>query len=239
MTSTGRTRAGRQIMERPRSSAAPAAKAGGNVVGSTPSRWLETMPPVRANQKRDRPVRTRPLSGIAVGSTTSNAESQSLATSSRRPASTRYRSRTFPERTKPSAIGTGALLLVDGHELVEPGDDGGHVAQQVCVVEAGGERVHGDRRRQLRVEGQDIGQRSPLVRNTQGVALDDRVGLLAGQSALLDEGEQYPARGMQAEPALDVLGHPVGTHDELVDEPGELHRSEEHTSELQSTLHLV
>src|SRR3972149_6914918 len=55
MTSTGRTRAGRQIMERPRSSAAPAAKAGGTVVGSTPSKWLETMPPVRGDQKRDRP----------------------------------------------------------------------------------------------------------------------------------------------------------------------------------------
>src|SRR3972149_658597 len=163
MTSTGRTRAGGQIMERPRSSAAPAAKAGGNVVGATPSRGVETMPPVRANQKRDRPVRTRPLSGIAVGSTTSNAESRSLATSSRRPASTRYRSRTFPERTKPSAIGGRPLLLVGGEEPVEPGDDGGHVAQQVCVVEAGGERVHGDRRRQLRVEGQGIGQRAALA----------------------------------------------------------------------------
>src|SRR3990172_983911 len=138
MTSTGRTRAGRQIMERPRSSAAPAAKAGGNVVGSTPSRWLETMPPVRANQKRDRPVRTRPLSGIAVGSTTSNAESRSLATRSRKPASTRDRARTFPERTKPSAIGTGDLLLFDGHEPVAPGGDGGARSPAGRAVGAGG-----------------------------------------------------------------------------------------------------
>src|SRR3989337_48858 len=124
MTSTGRTRAGRQIMERPRSSGAPAAKAGGNVVGSTPSRWLETMPPVRANQKRDRPVRTRPLSGIAVGSTTSNAASRSWPTGRGGPAPPRYGSRPSRERTNPSATGTGALLLSDGQEPVEPGDDG-------------------------------------------------------------------------------------------------------------------
>ena len=36
---------------------------------------------VRANQKADRPVSTRPLSGIGVPSTTSNVEMRSLATS--------------------------------------------------------------------------------------------------------------------------------------------------------------
>ena len=39
---------------------------------------------VRANQKPESPVRTRPLSGISVGRTTSNVEMRSLATSSRR-----------------------------------------------------------------------------------------------------------------------------------------------------------
>jgi hypothetical protein len=39
---------------------------------------------VLANQNPERPVSTRPLSGISVGRTTSNVEIRSLATSSRR-----------------------------------------------------------------------------------------------------------------------------------------------------------
>ena len=39
---------------------------------------------------------TRPLSGIAVGCTTSNVEMRSVATSKSQSASTAYRSRTFP-----------------------------------------------------------------------------------------------------------------------------------------------
>jgi hypothetical protein len=39
---------------------------------------------VRANQNADSPVSTRPLSGIGVGSTTSNVEMRSEATSSSR-----------------------------------------------------------------------------------------------------------------------------------------------------------
>src|ERR1035437_3748498 len=62
---------------------------------------------VWANQKRDRPVSTRPLSGIGVGRTTSKAESRSLATSSRR-SPTSNRSRTLPDRTKPpDAVSAG------------------------------------------------------------------------------------------------------------------------------------
>jgi hypothetical protein len=37
---------------------------------------------VRANQKAESPVNTRPLSGISVGSTTSKVEIRSVATSS-------------------------------------------------------------------------------------------------------------------------------------------------------------
>ena len=50
---------------------------------------------VRENQKADIRFRTRPLSGTEFGSTQSNADSRSLATSSRcSPAA--YMSRTFP-----------------------------------------------------------------------------------------------------------------------------------------------
>src|SRR5688500_5273461 len=53
---------------------------------------------VCANQKFESCVRTRPLSGIGVGSTTSNAESRSLATITRWSAPTSYTSRTLPSR---------------------------------------------------------------------------------------------------------------------------------------------
>ena len=55
--------------------------------GSVPSRWFGMIDAVSANQNRDNAVSTRPLSGIGVGSTTSNAERRSEATSSRRSAS--------------------------------------------------------------------------------------------------------------------------------------------------------
>ncbi len=42
---------------------------------------------VRANQNAERPVSTRPLSGISVGRTTSKTEMRSLATSSSRSSS--------------------------------------------------------------------------------------------------------------------------------------------------------
>jgi len=45
------------------------------------TRWFGTIPRVRANQNAESPVRTRPLSGIGVGRTTSNVEMRSLATS--------------------------------------------------------------------------------------------------------------------------------------------------------------
>jgi len=74
-----------QIIERPRSSGAWAAKVAGSAAGSVPRRWFGTRSAVSANQKRESPVRTRPLSVIGVGRTTSNAESLSEATRSSRP----------------------------------------------------------------------------------------------------------------------------------------------------------
>src|SRR3954451_11484473 len=61
-----------------------------------PTRWFGTIELVRANQNADRPVSTRPLSGISVGSTTSKTEMRSLATSSSRSSSSAYSSRTLP-----------------------------------------------------------------------------------------------------------------------------------------------
>ena len=58
---------------------------GREVRGSIDSWWLGTISAVWSNQNRESPVRTRPLSGIGVGMTTSKAEMRSEATRSRRP----------------------------------------------------------------------------------------------------------------------------------------------------------
>src|ERR687898_3483923 len=78
--------------------------------GRSASRWLGTMSAVRRNQKADSPVRTRPLSGISVGRTTSKVEIRSLATSSNRSVSRAYSSRTFPLPTWVPASGMDRLL---------------------------------------------------------------------------------------------------------------------------------
>src|SRR3954469_14082112 len=69
---------------------------------------------VRANQNADSPVRTRPLSGISVGSTTSKVEMRSLATSSRRSSSSAKISRTLPLAICAGASGMDDSLV--GHE---------------------------------------------------------------------------------------------------------------------------
>ena len=84
------------------------------------------MSSVRANQKPESPVSTRPLSGISVGRTTSNMEMRSLATSSRRSSSTSYSSRTLPLATCTVASDMDRCLL--WLERVDPLEDGVHVA---------------------------------------------------------------------------------------------------------------
>src|SRR5207245_9258158 len=73
--------------------------------------WFGTIACSSVNQKPDRPVSTRPLSGISVGRTTSNVEMRSLATSSKRSSSSANNSRTFPLPTWTAASGMDRLLL--------------------------------------------------------------------------------------------------------------------------------
>src|SRR3954447_24119705 len=85
------------------------------------------------------PVRTRPLSGIGVGRTTSKALIRSLATSSSRSSSIAKRSRTLPERTNPgtsSASGMGVVL-----QLLQAVDQRLDMCQQSGFVEAVGDLV--------------------------------------------------------------------------------------------------
>src|SRR5262249_58183946 len=100
--------------------------------GGTRTSWWATRPRVGTNQNRDTPVRTRPLSGISVGRTTSKALRRSEATIRRRSSETAYRSRTFPDRRNVSASGIELDL-----QAVETGDDGRDMAEEGAVVEAG------------------------------------------------------------------------------------------------------
>ena len=151
---------GRQIMIRPRrSSSGP--RSGGSwpaAAISAPKRRRRgprdpcraggsgRSPPVSANQNRDRPVRTRPLSGIAVGRTTSNALIRSEATSTSRPSLQRVQVADLAGAeeglSQHRAPSPGRCAACAGRrarrlEAVEPGDDLGDVAQERGVVEAG------------------------------------------------------------------------------------------------------
>src|SRR5258706_14800047 len=102
--------------------------------------WFGTIPCRSVNQKPERPVSTRPLSGTSVGRTTSKVEMRSLATSSRRSWSRAYRSRTLPE-ARCVASGMNGLLL-QGVQAVEDGVDVARVGAEVedgVEAHAGGE----------------------------------------------------------------------------------------------------
>src|SRR5689334_2953943 len=61
------------------------------------TKWFGTTPEMRSNHQAERRVRTSPLRGMAVGSTTSNAEMRSVATMSR------WSPRSYVSRTLPRA----------------------------------------------------------------------------------------------------------------------------------------
>src|SRR4051812_41983047 len=135
------------------------------------------MPPVCANQNAERPVRTRPLSGISVGRTTSNVEIRSLATSSSRSSSIVNSSRTFPLATWTSVSDMSLL----SRQVVEPLEGGVEVARVRAVVEcladvdaSGDPRVRLDERAEV----------EPFVPCAERVLLDEAVRLVARQAAL-------------------------------------------------------
>src|SRR3954469_1791199 len=149
--------------------------------GRRASRWFETSSRVRANQNADSPVRTRPLSGISVGRTTSKVEMRSLATSSSRSSSIVKSSRTFPLATCTSVSDTDFLL----GELVQTVEDGVGVACVGAEVEG---RVEVDAAGVPLVVGGELLKIEALVPRAQGMLLDEPVGLVAREPAL-DERE--------------------------------------------------
>src|SRR4051812_38251793 len=124
---------------------------------------------VRANQNADSPVRTRPLSGISVGRTTSKVEMRSLATSSRRSSSSAYSSRTFPLPTcAATASGIGRLLLSRSDERVQALEDGVDVTGVRLERE---DRVEVEPRRQLGVGADELPEVLLLFPRAHRVAL--------------------------------------------------------------------
>src|SRR3954453_12569926 len=137
------------------------------------------------------PVRTRPLSGIAVGRTTSKALMRSLATSNRRSSSIANRSRTLPERTNPgtsSASGMGVVL-----QLLQSIDQGLDVGEQSGFVEAVSDLLRREHLGHRFIGFHQLAQLASFVGGTKRVALDDRVCVLARHAALLHEHRQEPA----------------------------------------------
>src|SRR5262249_16845377 len=148
----------------------------------------------------------------------SNALIRSDATSSSRSSSSRYRSRTLPDRTYASASGDIAHLRRESPDArreslgkaVEARDDLGHVAQERRSVEA---RIQPGERQALGddgVDGKQVAHRGSLIRGAEGGALDDRIGLVPTEPGFLDEREEHARRGVEPEAAFDVLAHPLG-----------------------------
>src|SRR4051812_17640873 len=173
---------------------------------------------VRANQKPERPVRTRPLSGIGVGRTTSNVEMRSLATSSRRSSSSAYSSRTLPLPTCTAVSDMGGLLLLgeamDAVEhAVEMSDGGGEIEDLVEALRA---ETVGDRG----VGARELHEVALFVPRAHRRGLHERVGVCALEPRL-DERQQQAVREEQVVRRVEVAAHPLGIDDEPLDDPGE------------------
>src|SRR4051794_3563358 len=170
---------------------------------------------VRANQKPESPVRTRPLSGISVGRTTSKVEMRSLATSSRRSASSSNSSRTFPLPTWTADSDMNRFLLPD--ESGEPLEDGVDVTCVPAEIEDG---VQVDAAGDLPVRANELAEVLFLLLGPQRVPLDEAVSGVALEPRL-DQGEQQALTEEEPVAGLEVAQHPLRPDLEALDEPGE------------------
>ena len=182
---------------------------------SRSSMWLRTSPRVRSNQNRESPVRTRPLSGMGVGSTTSNAEMRSDATSSSRSPKP-YSSRTLP----------GGLVQIG--QGVRHGPPPGGVAVRSKISSTWTRRAS-----RSKIASRSAASSTPAtsasassrprsgtssVPRGHGVALHDLVGPLAAD-ARLDHAQQRPAGEDEPVRGLEVAQHPLGVDGQALDQP--------------------
>src|SRR5262249_38130006 len=157
---------------------------------------------VRANQNADSPVRTRPLSGISVGRTTSNGEIRSLATRSRRSSSSANSSRTFPLATWTTASGMNGFLLCG--ESAQALEDGVDVPDGCFEVEDG---VQIDACGDLRIGFDELPEVCFPFPCLHGVVLNEPVGVVP-RDARLDERKQQAMAEHEPMTRIEVATHP-------------------------------
>src|SRR4051794_28357946 len=169
---------------------------------------------VRMNQKPESPVRTRPLSGISVGSTTSKVEIRSLATSSRRSSSSAYSSRTLPLPTCTASGMDGLLSRRERGQALEHGVDvagGGG---------GGGEGIEGGAGGDLRVGLGGRAESALLVPGAHRARLHEPVSVVAREAGV-DEREEQPLAEEETVTVVEVPAHSLGPDDQALDQPGE------------------
>src|SRR3954469_10146238 len=140
---------------------------------------------------------------------------RSLATSKSRSSSSAYSSRTLPLPTCRAASGMNRFLLSDeGVQAVEHGVD---VTDGRVEVEDG---VEVDARGKRAVAADELGEVRLFVPGAHRMRLHSAVRLVARETGL-DEGEKQPVAEEEAVAHFEVASHPLGVHDEAVDDPAE------------------
>ena len=174
---------------------------------------------VRENQNAESPVRTRPLSGISVGRTTSKVEMRSLATSRSLSGSSSKSSRTFPLATCIAvSSGMDGLLLLVGGELLQSLEQHVDVTKGEVEIEGIRESPGVEPARDLGVRLDEATEVHLLVPGPERVSLDDSIRLVSSQAGL-DEREQNALGEDQSVGGLEIASHANGVDDEAVDEP--------------------
>src|SRR3954447_6350760 len=171
---------------------------------------------VRANQKPDSPVSTRPLSGISVGRTTSNVEIRSLATSNRRSWSSANSSRTLPLPTWIAGASDMDRLLLSG-ERMQALEHGVDMANGCFEIEHG---VEVDLLGDLGICGDEGAEVALFLPRLHCMPLHEAVRLIP-RDARFDEREEEPVAEHEAMARVQVAAHPFGIHDEPLDDPRE------------------
>src|SRR3990172_1484399 len=188
--------------------------------GRSASRWFGTISRVRLNQNPDRPVSTRPLSGIALGSTTSNVEMRSVATKSRRSASSSKISRTLPLPTCTAVESDMNWFLLSGRQRGQALEERVDVPEGLSQVEDLAERLRAEPARNLPVCLHERAKVELLLPRAEGVPLHEAIGLVAGE-ARADEREEEALAEDETVRGLKVSAHPIRIDDEAFRQPGE------------------
>ena len=186
------------------------------------------MPSVAANQKRDRPVRTRPLSGIGVGRTTSKArEPVADATSSRRsrPSVEQVAHLARPDEGAAARCAQRAASPVRpwDSQAIEAGDDLGGTLRRKSASSKQAASARADRRA---ATSGSAASSSRSWRRSSAARSESRWTMAYASSRDSPPCSTSASRtrllAVQAQPALDVLAHPLRPDDQPLDQAARL-----------------